>query len=198
MPPEQHLPAYQDADPQPLHPTTLWKPPAPTTRALTLYQVPVPDAVPVQLPDGRTAWARPVQERLIPEPPAPTPTREPMPAWAKAFSLAMRQPHRPRPGRRRRPAHRRPRPRRPRGRPRHAFPGRPGPRRPPLRRRRPRPHPRPPGHHPAPRRRHPHRPGAAPASTLVFAPHIDTGGDRLFGRSGSVTVQLGDRNRAKH
>ncbi|WP_186782478.1 hypothetical protein [Streptomyces albidoflavus] len=37
-----------------------------------------------------------------------------------------------------------------------------------------------------------------PASTLVFAPHIDTGGDRLFGRSGSVTVQLGDRNRAKH
>jgi len=56
------------------------------TPALTLYQVPVPGAVQVQLPDGRTAWARPVAERLEPVP-MPKPA-EPMPAWAKAFGMA--------------------------------------------------------------------------------------------------------------
>ncbi|WP_033947580.1 hypothetical protein [Streptomyces sp. CNQ431] len=198
MPPEQHLPAGQDADPQPLHPTSFWKTPTPITPALTLYQVPIPDAVPVQLPDGRTAWARPVQERLIPETPEPTPTREPMPAWAKAFSLAAGSLTI------------------------LALGGAAALRiaapalgdlvdvldmlfrvalvlaallfggavltRILLR-----------------RATTPLLDDATrtaqeqpPAPTVVFAPHIDTGGDRLFGRSGSVTVQLGDRNRAKH
>ncbi|MFD4756378.1 hypothetical protein [Streptomyces sp. NPDC058426] len=58
-------------------------PPSPT---LTLYDIPVPGAVPVQLPDGRTAWGRPVTPHIEPTPP-PAPT-EPMPAWAKALGLS--------------------------------------------------------------------------------------------------------------
>ncbi|MGW7463831.1 hypothetical protein ACWGJT_03785 [Streptomyces xantholiticus] len=54
--------------------------------ALTLYQVPVPGAVPVQLPDGRTAWGRPVEHRLGPLP-VDTAQREPVPAWAKAIGM---------------------------------------------------------------------------------------------------------------
>ncbi|WP_331755881.1 hypothetical protein [Streptomyces sp. NBC_01643] len=63
------------------HPTA--EQPAP---ALTLYQVPVPGAVQVQLPDGRTAWGRPVEHHLDPLPPASA-SPEAMPSWAKAVSL---------------------------------------------------------------------------------------------------------------
>ncbi|MFF3358190.1 hypothetical protein ACFYWN_37540 [Streptomyces sp. NPDC002917] len=48
--------------------------------------MPVPGAVQVQLPDGRTAWGRPVEQHLDPLPPATTPP-EAMPGWAKALSL---------------------------------------------------------------------------------------------------------------
>jgi hypothetical protein len=57
----------------------------PTAPALTLYQVPVPGAVQVQLPDGRIAWGRPVEQHLDPLPP-PAP-KEPLPAWAKAIGM---------------------------------------------------------------------------------------------------------------
>ncbi|MFC8263676.1 hypothetical protein ACFUNF_40270 [Streptomyces sp. NPDC057291] len=50
---------------------------------LTLYPVPVPGAVPVVLPDGRTAWGKPVEPRLEVIPSAGAP-REAMPGWAKA------------------------------------------------------------------------------------------------------------------
>jgi hypothetical protein len=91
---EQHL-VDQDVGPySPAVPTAIWQPapqhhqvvvqqaPAP---ALTLYQVPVPGSVQVQLPDGRIAWGRPVEHRLDPVPVA-TP-REPMPSWAKAIGM---------------------------------------------------------------------------------------------------------------
>ncbi|OEJ36337.1 hypothetical protein [Streptomyces agglomeratus] len=54
--------------------------------SLTLYQVPVPGAVQVQLPDGRIAWGRPVEHRLDPVP-VPKAQGEPMPAWAKAMGM---------------------------------------------------------------------------------------------------------------
>ncbi|MGW2826371.1 hypothetical protein ACWC24_36110 [Streptomyces sp. NPDC001443] len=53
---------------------------------LTLYKVPVPGAVQVQLPDGRIAWGRPVEHRLDPIPVDITP-RQPMPSWAKGIGL---------------------------------------------------------------------------------------------------------------
>ncbi|MEY9997442.1 hypothetical protein ABIE67_009561 [Streptomyces sp. V4I8] len=91
---EQHL-VDQDVGPySPALPTAIWQPapqhhqvvvqqaPAP---ALTLYQVPVPGSVQVQLPDGRIAWGRPVEHRLDPVPVATQ--REPMPSWAKAIGM---------------------------------------------------------------------------------------------------------------
>ncbi|MGW8797985.1 hypothetical protein ACWGN9_13020 [Streptomyces sp. NPDC055775] len=54
--------------------------------AMTLYQVPVPGAVQVQLPDGRTAWGHPVEHHLDPLSPA-TASSEAMPGWAMALSL---------------------------------------------------------------------------------------------------------------
>ncbi|MGW2706916.1 hypothetical protein [Streptomyces sp. NPDC001340] len=53
---------------------------------LNLFQVPVPGAVQVQLPDGRIAWGRPVEHRLEPIPVDISP-RQPMPAWAKGIGL---------------------------------------------------------------------------------------------------------------
>lgn len=51
---------------------------------LTLYQVPVPDSVEVILPNGATAWGKYVE----PIRPATTePAGQPMPAWAKSFSM---------------------------------------------------------------------------------------------------------------
>lgn len=66
-------PVTHPTDPQPAH-------------VLTLYQVPVPGAVQVQLPDGRTALGRPVEHH-------PDPLRAAglspgaMPGWAKAVSV---------------------------------------------------------------------------------------------------------------
>lgn len=83
-----YIPVGQDVGPTvPAVPTAIWQPAPqqPVVPALTLYQVPVPGAVQVQLPDGRTAWARPVQERLDPVPVTP---HESMPAWAKALGMA--------------------------------------------------------------------------------------------------------------
>ncbi|MFD9630064.1 hypothetical protein [Streptomyces violascens] len=79
----------QDHETRPLAPAALWTPqdqaplvPAPE---VTLYPVPVPGAQLVTLPDGRTAYARPVQANLDPVPlPEPSP---PMPAWAKGMAL---------------------------------------------------------------------------------------------------------------
>ncbi|WP_030888269.1 hypothetical protein [Streptomyces sp. NRRL S-1868] len=52
---------------------------------MKLYPVPVHDALPVLLPDGRTAWGRPVEHHI---PPAPLPTtREPVLVWAKAAGI---------------------------------------------------------------------------------------------------------------
>lgn len=86
----------------PTVPTAIWQPapkqyslveafptrghPAPQTPELTLYKLPVPGAVQVQLPDGRTAWGRPVEHRLAPIPVDITP-RQPMPSWAKGIGL---------------------------------------------------------------------------------------------------------------
>lgn len=73
----------------PTLPTAVWQPAAPAAvpaPALTLYQVPVPGAVQVQLPDGRIAWGRPVDHHLDPVPAQAAPT-EAMPGWAKAVSL---------------------------------------------------------------------------------------------------------------
>ncbi|MEU5838592.1 hypothetical protein ABZ820_33670 [Streptomyces diacarni] len=84
-------PVGQDVGPHPTAlPAAIWQPAAPQQHTLepvaappmTLYQVPVPGAVPVQLPDGRTAWGREVEHHLDPAPPPAV--REPMPAWAKA------------------------------------------------------------------------------------------------------------------
>ncbi|MEW1724290.1 hypothetical protein [Streptomyces sp. NPDC093109] len=88
----EHHPVGQEAGPlTPAVPTAVWQPaPQPVQHtavpALTLYQVPVPGAVQVQLPDGRTAWARPVERELTPVPAAGAPS-EPMPAWAKAVGM---------------------------------------------------------------------------------------------------------------
>ncbi|MFB7076503.1 hypothetical protein [Streptomyces sp. NPDC056308] len=85
----------QDVGPRtPALPTTVWQPVPPqhhtlepvTGPTVTLYQVPVPGAVQVQLPDGRIAWGRPVEHRLDPVPVDTTPG-EPMPAWAKAAAV---------------------------------------------------------------------------------------------------------------
>ncbi|MFE9360337.1 hypothetical protein ACFYPB_40570 [Streptomyces olivaceoviridis] len=85
----------QDVGPRtPALPTAVWQPAPPqhhtlqpvSAPAVTLYQVPVPGAVQVQLPDGRIAWGRPVEHRLDPTPVETTP-REPMPAWAKAVGM---------------------------------------------------------------------------------------------------------------
>ncbi|OIJ95412.1 hypothetical protein [Streptomyces colonosanans] len=90
---EQHT-VGQDVGPRnPAMPIALWQPSQPqhhtlepvTAPAVTLYQVPVPGAVQVQLPDGRIAWGRPVEHRLDPLPAGPQ--REPMPAWAKAIGM---------------------------------------------------------------------------------------------------------------
>ncbi|MGW0669783.1 hypothetical protein [Streptomyces sp. NPDC002746] len=72
----------------PAIPTAIWQPASPPAPApaLTLYQVPVPGAVQVQLPDGRIAWGRPVDHHLDPAPAQAAPT-EAMPGWAKAVSL---------------------------------------------------------------------------------------------------------------
>ncbi|MER0443209.1 hypothetical protein ABR738_01215 [Streptomyces sp. Edi4] len=86
---ERYIPVGQEVGPA--LPTAVWQPAAPQhlvqpdAPALTLYQVPVPGAVQVQLPDGRIAWGRPVEPRLETVPlPAP---KEPMPAWAKAIGM---------------------------------------------------------------------------------------------------------------
>ncbi|MGW3746643.1 hypothetical protein ACWD62_40495 [Streptomyces sp. NPDC005146] len=68
-----------------LQPVALPTSPQPAP-VLTLYQVPVPGAVQVQLPDGRTAWGRPVEHHLDPLP-AAGPSPEAMPGWAKAVCL---------------------------------------------------------------------------------------------------------------
>ncbi|MBC9730157.1 hypothetical protein [Streptomyces sp. TRM68367] len=90
---EQHLVDQEVGPHSPAVPTAIWQP-APqqyplvqqaAAPALTLYQVPVPGAVQVQLPDGRIAWGRPVEHRLDPVPAGPP--REPMPAWAKAIGM---------------------------------------------------------------------------------------------------------------
>ncbi|MEV0888870.1 hypothetical protein AB0J03_34350 [Streptomyces microflavus] len=177
----------------PTLPTAIWQPAAPATApepALTLYQVPVPGAVQVQLPDGRLAWGRPVDHHLDPVPAQATAT-EAMPGWAKAVSLiagsltvmalgsatALRI-----------------------AAPalgglvdlldmlwkvaltlavilfglsltgRFLF---------------------------AATRRTDTATPAADQQPVVFAPHIDTGGTRLLGRSGDVNIQIGDRNRNK-
>ncbi|WP_030200650.1 hypothetical protein [Streptomyces sp. NRRL S-87] len=70
-------------------PSRIWQPTPQTPAAeLELYAVPVPAAVPVVLPDGRTAWAREIAPRLetVPTTPATAPT--PMPGWAKGLALA--------------------------------------------------------------------------------------------------------------
>ncbi|MFH8558910.1 hypothetical protein ACH4FE_35710 [Streptomyces celluloflavus] len=90
---EHYLPVGQEVGPRtPAPPTTLWQPaaqrlpaPQPTTPALTLYQVPVPGAVQVHLPDGRIAWGRPVEHHLDPAPQATA--SEPMPAWTKSVAV---------------------------------------------------------------------------------------------------------------
>lgn len=88
-----HMAGPDVAPRPPALPTAVWQP-APqhhtalqpvTAPEMTLYQVPVPGAVPVQLPDGRTAWGRPVEHRLDPVPAAAP--REPMPGWAKAVGM---------------------------------------------------------------------------------------------------------------
>ncbi|MFJ5026115.1 hypothetical protein [Streptomyces goshikiensis] len=67
-------------------PARIWQTtPAPAAE-LELYAVPVPDAVPVTLPDGRTAWAREIAPRLDPAPTGPSPAA--MPGWAKGIALA--------------------------------------------------------------------------------------------------------------
>ena len=68
-----------------LQPVALPADPQPAP-VLTFYQVPVPGAVQVQLPDGRTAWGRPVEHHLDPLP-AAGPSPEAMPGWAKAVCL---------------------------------------------------------------------------------------------------------------
>ncbi|MFE2943398.1 hypothetical protein ACFXKG_30745 [Streptomyces sp. NPDC059255] len=86
----EHTPVGQEVGPRPLairQPTPQHYPAPLETQALTLYQVPVPGAVEVQLPDGRTAWARPVDTHLDPLPTDATARREPMPGWAKAVGL---------------------------------------------------------------------------------------------------------------
>ncbi|MFM9812807.1 hypothetical protein ACKI16_30370 [Streptomyces scabiei] len=89
----EHYVVDQEVGPHsPAVPTAIWQP-APqqyplaqqAAPALTLYQVPVPGAVQVQLPDGRIAWGRPVEHRLDPVPAGPQ--REPMPGWAKAIGM---------------------------------------------------------------------------------------------------------------
>ncbi|MFM9681681.1 hypothetical protein [Streptomyces brasiliscabiei] len=90
---EQHLVDQEVGPYSPAVPTAIWQP-APqhhhvvqqaAAPALTLYQVPVPGSVQVQLPDGRIAWGRPVEHRLDPVPVATQ--REPMPSWAKAIGM---------------------------------------------------------------------------------------------------------------
>jgi hypothetical protein len=84
--------AYSDNPPgyaQPPAPTTVRIVGSTATEAvqaapvLTLYQVPVPGSVEVTLPNGATAWGKPVQPVA---PATPMPAHEPMPAWAKAFA----------------------------------------------------------------------------------------------------------------
>lgn len=87
---EQHL---VDQKVGPRSPTAIWQPAPPhqplvqqaAAPTLTLYQVPVPGAVQVQLPDGRIAWGCPVEHRLDPVPAGPP--HEPMPSWAKAIGM---------------------------------------------------------------------------------------------------------------
>ncbi|MFZ3476095.1 hypothetical protein ACODT4_44700 [Streptomyces sp. 2.9] len=68
-------------------PAQTWQPSLPAPAAeLELYAVPVPDAVPVTLPDGRTAWAREIAPRLAPADVAPASAS--MPGWAKGIALA--------------------------------------------------------------------------------------------------------------
>ncbi|MBO8189223.1 hypothetical protein [Streptomyces spirodelae] len=186
-----HTPALPAAVWQPAQPQHHTLEPVVTAPAMTLYQVPVPDAVQVQLPDGRTAWGRPVEHRLDPTP-VDTSPREPTPAWAKAVgmvagsltalalgsALALRI----------------------------AAPaleglvdvleiawkvglvllvllfGAPFVARTLFGR----------GDH-TDASAH----GPAQPQPLVFAPQIDTGGTRLLGRSGDVNIQVGDRNRNK-
>ncbi|MGO4634977.1 hypothetical protein AB4225_29220 [Streptomyces sp. 2RAF24] len=74
--------------------TAVWQPAPPPHHTLepvsapqmTLYQVPVPGGVQVQLPDGRIAWGRPVEHHLDPAPVHTAPA-EPMPSWAKAVAM---------------------------------------------------------------------------------------------------------------
>ncbi|MDP9954280.1 MULTISPECIES: hypothetical protein [Streptomyces] len=194
---EQHPVGQAAAHPTrtPAVPTTIWQPTTPTpvpvsVPALTLYQVPVPGAVQVQLPDGRIAWGRPVDQHLDPVPVQAAPT-EAMPGWAKAVCLiagsltvmalgsatALRI-----------------------AAPalgglvdlldmlwkvaltlavilfglcltgRFLFAG---------------------------ARRTDTATPAASQQPMVFAPQIDTGGTRVFGRSGDINIQFGDRNRNK-
>ncbi|MFD8078183.1 hypothetical protein ACFV3E_36650 [Streptomyces sp. NPDC059718] len=92
MNPEHHRPTDQVINrPVPAVPTAIW--PSQSTAMVaaehpdvTIYQVPVPGAVQVQLPDGRIAWGRPTEHHLTPIPVDTTP-REPMPAWAKAIGM---------------------------------------------------------------------------------------------------------------
>lgn len=94
MNPEQHLVDQEVGPYSATVPSAIWQP-APQHHqvvvqqalapSLTLYQVPVPGSVQVQLPDGRVAWGRPAEQRLEPVPVA-TP-REPMPSWAKAIGM---------------------------------------------------------------------------------------------------------------
>ncbi|WP_314223609.1 hypothetical protein [Streptomyces zaehneri] len=90
---EQHLVDQEVGHHSPTVPTAIWQP-APqqyplvqqaAAPSLTLYQVPVPGAVQVQLPDGRIAWGRPVEHCLDPLPAGPP--HDPMPGWAKAIGM---------------------------------------------------------------------------------------------------------------
>ncbi|GAB1331702.1 hypothetical protein [Streptomyces sennicomposti] len=90
---EQYLVDQEVGPHSPAVPTAIWQP-APqqyplvqqaAAPSLTLYQVPVPGAVQVQLPDGRIAWGRPVEHRLDPVPAGPP--HDPMPGWAKAIGM---------------------------------------------------------------------------------------------------------------
>ncbi|MCX4598326.1 hypothetical protein OG819_55300 [Streptomyces sp. NBC_01549] len=90
---EQYLVDQEVGPHTPAVPTAIWQP-APqqypivqqaAAPALTLYQVPVPGAIQVQLPDGRIAWGRPVEHSLDPVPAGPP--HDPMPGWAKAIGM---------------------------------------------------------------------------------------------------------------
>ncbi|MFV8133244.1 hypothetical protein [Streptomyces syringium] len=54
---------------------------------LVLYGIPVPGALPLTLPTGEIAWARPVTPTLSPAPPTPAQAPAPVPVWAKTIAL---------------------------------------------------------------------------------------------------------------